>query len=151
MKRFMTLSSSVLLLLLFSAEGFSQQGQQPQQTPQTQQTQQTQEQPAPADDRFAIAAEGKEVSATIANLTGRASYYHVYDINGNAIEVFENPYLAQEFNIGPQMAVLLSDKAVTVLIGGMAGPKMKDVMDARGIRFVHRKGVVQNVVDELRE
>ena len=151
MKRFMTLSSSVLLLLLFSAGGFSQQGQQPKQTPQTQQTRQPQEQPAPADDRFAIAAEGKEVSATIANLTGRASYYHVYDINGNAIEVFENPYLAQEFNIGPQMAVLLSDKAVTVLIGGMAGPKMKDVMDARGIRFVRRKGAVQNVIDELRE
>lgn len=145
MKRFMTLSSSVLLLLLFSAAGFSQESQQPQQT------QQTQEQPAPGGDRFAIAAEGKEVSATITHLTGRAPYFHVYDINGNAIEVFENPYLHQQFNIGPQMAVLLSYKAVTVLVGGMAGPKMKDVLDAQGIRFVYRKGVVQNVVDELTE
>jgi len=49
------------------------------------------------------------------------------------------------------MAVLLSDKAVTALVGGMAGPKMKDVLDAQGIRFVRRKGIVQNVVDELRE
>jgi predicted Fe-Mo cluster-binding NifX family protein len=145
MKKFMALSSSVLLLLLFSAEGFSQE------SPQSQQTRQTQEQPVPADDRFAIAAEGKEVSATIAHLTGRAPYFHVYDIDGNAIEVFENPYLHQEFNIGPQMAVLLSDKAVTVLVGGMAGPKMKDVLDARGVRFVYRKGVVQDVVDELTE
>ena len=72
-------------------------------------------------------------------------------IKGNAIEVLENPYLQQEINIGPQMAVLLSDKAVTVLVGGMAGPKMKDVLDAQGIRFVRREGVVQNVVDELRE
>lgn len=151
MKRFMTLSSSVLLLLLFSTAGFSQESQQPQQTQQPQQPQQTQEQPAPGDDRFAIAAEGKEVSATITNLTGRAPYFHVYDIKGNAIEVLENPYLHQEINIGPQMAVLLSDKAVTVLVGGMAGPKMKDVLDARGIRFVLRKGVVQDVVDELRE
>ena len=145
MKKFMAFSSGVLLLLLFSAEGFSQE------SPQSQRKQQTQEQPAPEDDRFAIAAEGKEVSATIAHLTGRARYFHVYDINGNPIEVFENPYLHQQFNIGPQMAVLLSHKAVTVLVGGMAGPKMKDVLDARGVRFVYRKGVVQDVVDELTE
>ena len=145
MKRFMTLSGSVLLLLLFSAAGFSQESQQPQQT------QQTQEQSAPGDDRFAIAAEGEEVSAAITNLTGRAPYFHLYDIQGNAIEVLENPYLSHEFNIGPQMAVLLSDKAVTALVGGMAGPKMKDVLDAQGIRFGRRKGIVQNVVDELRE
>jgi predicted Fe-Mo cluster-binding NifX family protein len=100
---------------------------------------------------FAIAAEGQEPSAEITHLTGRAPFYHIYDENGNLIEVLPNAYLANEVNIGPDMAALLADRHVTVLVGGMAGPKMRDVMDARGIRFVFRKGIVQNVVDELRK
>ena len=74
----------------------------------------------------AIAAEGPELTAEITHLTGRAPFYQVYDINGNPIEVIENIYLAQEFNIGPQAAALLGDKQVTLLVGGMAGPKMAD-------------------------
>ena len=99
----------------------------------------------------AIAAEGPELTAEITHLNGRAPFYQVYDINGNPIEVIENIYLAQEFNIGPQAAALLGDKQVTLLVGGMAGPKMADVLDEQDIRFVFRKGVVGDVVKELKE
>ena len=102
------------------------------------------------EERFAIAAESKEISAEISHLTGRAPFYHVYDIKGNPIEIVENIYLDQEFNIGPQAAALLGQKKVTVLVGGMAGPKMMDVLDQNNIRFVYRKGVVEDVVKELK-
>ena len=51
---------------------------------------------------------------------------------------------------GPAAAATLADKGVTVLVGGMAGPKMQDVLDERGVRFVRRIGTVQDVVNELR-
>ena len=100
---------------------------------------------------FAIAAEGKEPSAEIAQVPGRAPFYHIYDETGNLVEVLPNAYLANEVNIGPDMAALMADRHVTVLVGGPVGPKMEDVMEERGIRFVFRKGVVQSVVDELRK
>ena len=103
------------------------------------------------EERCAIAAEGPGLKAKITHLTGRAPFYQVYDINGTPIEVIENIYLSQEFNIGPQAAALLGDKQVTLLVGGMAGPKMADVLDEKDIRFVYRKGVVEDVVKELKE
>ena len=102
------------------------------------------------DERFAVAAEGPELGAEITHLTGRAPFYQVYDVNGNPVEVVENIYLVQEFNIGPQAAALLGEKQVTVLVGGMAGPKMVDVLEEQNIRFVFRKGLVGDVVKELK-
>jgi predicted Fe-Mo cluster-binding NifX family protein len=101
-------------------------------------------------DKFAIAAEGDQTSAKLAKLTGVAPYYHIYAIDGEAIEVFANPHLELEFGTGPAAATSLADKGVTVLVGGFAGPKMADVLEARNVRFVERYGTVQDVVDELR-
>ncbi len=101
--------------------------------------------------KFAIAAEGQDASAAITHLSGRAPYFIIYDENGNLLEVAVNIYLRQEYGIGPQAAAMLAEKKVTVLVGGVAGPKMKKVLDANNIRFVYRKGIVQQVVDELRQ
>ena len=103
-----------------------------------------------ANERCAIAAEGPGLTDEITHLTGRAPFYQVYDFHGAPIEVIENVYLVEEFNIGPQAAALLGEKQVTLLVGGMAGPKMMDVLDEKNIRFVYRKGVVQDVVEELK-
>jgi predicted Fe-Mo cluster-binding NifX family protein len=104
-----------------------------------------------ANQRCAIAAEGPGLTDEITHLTGRAPYYQVYDLHGTPIEVIENVYLVQEFNIGPQAAALLSEKQVTLLVGGMAGPKMMDVLEEKEIRFVYRKGAVKDVVEELKK
>jgi predicted Fe-Mo cluster-binding NifX family protein len=37
-----------------------------------------------------------------------------------------------------------------VLVGGMAGPKMMDVLNEKQVRFVQRYGTVEDVVKELR-
>jgi len=102
-------------------------------------------------DLFAIAAEGQKVSATIAHLSGPAPFFHIYDINGTPVEVLANPHLNLEFGIGPAAAATLGDMGVTVLVGGMAGPKMMDVLNTKGVRFVPRGGKVRDVVKELQE
>lgn len=102
-------------------------------------------------DTFAISAEGTELTSPISKLSGISPYYHLYDINGKAVEVLANPHLDLEYGIGPAAAATLADKGVTVLVGGMAGPKMQDVLDARSVRFVRRSGTVEDVVKELSE
>jgi len=102
-------------------------------------------------DTFAIAAEGEKVSAKVAHLSGPAPFFHVYDINGTPIEVLANPHLDLEYGIGPAAAATLGDMGVTVLVGGMAGPKMMDVLNEKGVRFVPRGGKVRDVVRELQE
>lgn len=102
-------------------------------------------------DTFAISAEGTELTSPISKLSGISPYYHLYDINGKAVEVLANPHLDLEYGIGPAAATTLADKGVTVLVGGMAGPKMQDVLDARSVRFVRRSGTVEDVVKELSE
>jgi len=103
------------------------------------------------EDTFAIAAETKNISAKISHLSGPAPFFHIYAIDGKPIKILPNPHLDLEIGIGPAAAATLGDRGVTVLVGGMAGPKMRDVLDAKGVRFVPRSGKVKDVVQELKE
>jgi|OpeIllAssembly_1097287.scaffolds.fasta_scaffold57496_2 predicted Fe-Mo cluster-binding NifX family protein len=100
---------------------------------------------------FAIAAEGKDATAAIPYLAARATHYHVYAENGTVVEVLPNTFLGLETGIGPAAAQMLAEHGVTVLVAGMVGPKMKDVLVANKMRFVSRKGKVQDVVNELKK
>ena len=103
-------------------------------------------------DQFAIAADGDQAEAQIAKLAGIAPYFHLYDVEGNLLEVLPNPHLDMEYGIGPACAVTLADRGVTVLVARrIPGPKMEDVLNERGVRIVRRIGTVQDVVTELRE
>lgn len=101
-------------------------------------------------DIFAISADGPEVTAKISKLSGVSPYFHLYDVAGKPIEVMANPHLELEFGTGPAAAMTLANKGATVLVGGMAGPKMMDVLDEKKIRFVQRIGTVEDVARELR-
>jgi len=108
--------------------------------------------PAVAEGKFAIAADGDQSSAEIAKLAGIAPFFHLYDINGNLLEVLPNPHLNMEYGIGPACAATLADMGVTVLIARkIPGPKMDDVLKAREVRLARRLGTVQDVVNELKE
>lgn len=122
----------VLLLFLLSLTGFAQQ--------------------ANAEDKFAIAANGDQTNAEIAKLAGIAPFFHIYDVNGNILEMLPNPHLDMEYGTGPACASTLADMGVTVLVARrIPGPKMDDVLKAREIRIVRRLGTVQDVVNELKE
>ncbi len=108
--------------------------------------------PAASADKFAIAADGDQLSAPIARLAGIAPFFHLYDDNGNLLEVLPNPHLAMEYGVGPACADTLADMGVTVLVARkIPGPKMYNVLAVRKVRVVRRMGTVQDVVDELKE
>jgi len=101
---------------------------------------------------FAVASDGEHADAGISKLAGIAPFYHLYDENGRLVEVIANPFLDQEFGIGPAAANMLADKGAAVIIGRrIPGPKMMDVVQERQMRFVRRKGTVADVASELRE
>ena len=105
-----------------------------------------------ADEKFAIAADGDQTGSEIARLAGIAPFFHLYDVEGTLIEVLPNPHLEMEYGIGPACATTLADMGVTVLVARRTpGPKMEEVLIARGVRIVRRVGVVQDVADELKE
>ena len=109
-------------------------------------------QSAIAADKFAIAADGDQLSAKIAKLAGIAPFFHLCDINGNLLQVLPNPHLDMEYGTGPAAATTLADMGVTVLIARkVPGPKMDDVLKERGVRLVRRIGTVHDVVLELKE
>jgi len=105
-----------------------------------------------AEQKFAIAADGDQITSAIAKLAGVAPFFHIYDSQGNLLEVLPNPHLDLEFGVGPACAATLADKGVTVLVARkVPGPKMVDVLEARNVRVVRRPGTVQDVVEELKE
>jgi predicted Fe-Mo cluster-binding NifX family protein len=105
-----------------------------------------------AEEKFAIAADGAQPMALIVKLAGVAPYFHIYDVNGNQLEVLANPHLDLEYGIGPAAAATLADKGVTVLVAKrIPGPKMEAVLIERKVRMVRRHGTVEDVVNELKE
>ena len=109
-------------------------------------------QPAVAVGKFAIATDGDQPSAEIAKLAGIAPFFHLYDVNGNLLEVLPNPHLDMEYGIGPACAETLADMGVTVLVARkIPGPKMEARLEEREVRIVRRLGTVQDVATELKE
>lgn len=107
---------------------------------------------AAKEQKFAVAADGDQVTSAIAKLAGVAPFFHIYDSQGNLLEVLPNPHLELEFGVGPACAATLADKGVTVLVARqIPGPKMVDVLEAREVRVVRRVGDVGDVAKELKE
>lgn len=100
--------------------------------------------------KYAVAADGHEVSTSISHEVGRAPYFLILNERGDLIEVIQNPYLELKFGLGPIVADMLAEKEVTMLIGGFAGPNMHHKLKAQGIQFTHGKGGVKRVMSSLR-
>lgn len=100
-------------------------------------------------EKYAIAADGRDVSTSISHQVGRAPYFLILDDNGNLMEAIQNPYLELKFGLGPLVADMLAERKVTVLVGGFAGPNMHQKLKKHGIRFIHGKGGVKRVVNSL--
>jgi len=100
-------------------------------------------------EKYAIAADGRDVSTSISHQVGRAPYFLILDDKGDLIKAIQNPYLELKFGLGPLVADMLAEKKVTVLVGGFAGPNMHQKLKKHGIRFIHGKGGVKRVVNSL--
>jgi len=104
------------------------------------------------DPLFAIAAEASDTAAEISKIAGIAPYYHLYDEAGELVEVVANRFLELDTGTGKAAGEMLVEMGVSVLIARQVpGPKLKELLDGAEVRSVRRIGIVQDVVDELKE
>ncbi|MDY0269761.1 NifB/NifX family molybdenum-iron cluster-binding protein [Trichloromonas sp.] len=96
--------------------------------------------------RIAVAAEGDEPSAQVSAVAGRSPFFLLFDEKGAFISALANPYQNARGGAGPQAALFLAEKEVTVAVAGDFGPKMVDVMRSRGIRPLEFMGTAADAV-----
>jgi predicted Fe-Mo cluster-binding NifX family protein len=93
-----------------------------------------------------VAAEGITPSARVSDVAGRCPYFLLFDGKGTFLEAVANPYKDTQSGAGPQVAGFLAGKGVKVAVAGRFGPKIVDVMKARGMRPVEFNGIAADAV-----
>jgi len=96
--------------------------------------------------KIAVAVTGPEKDAAISQRAGRTPFFLFFNDKGNFLEAVENPSRDQSRNAGPNAALFLVDKGVTLVIAGDFGSKMKQVLEVHHIQYVKKTGVACNAV-----
>ena len=99
--------------------------------------------------KIAVAATSSETDAEVEMRGARASCYHLFDEQGELLEVLANPFLQVDRGAAPKAALLLSDKEVTLLAAGEFGPRFSSELEQRGIQHLQKSGLVSDVIREL--
>ena len=99
--------------------------------------------------KIAVATTGSEKDAAISQQAGRAPFFLFFDDRGNFLETVENPSRDQSRNAGPNAALFLADKGVTLVIAGNFGRKMKQALRDYQIEYIEKTGVSDNVVQTI--
>jgi len=94
--------------------------------------------------KIAIASLGKDINSEVSPQAGRAPYYLIFE-DGKLNEVWKNVFSIGGGGVGPAVAKIMSDKKVEKIIGGNFGEKMKMALDAKGIQFEEKQGIVEGV------
>lgn len=102
-------------------------------------------------DRIAVAALGDHPSTEISALAGRAPYYLLFETDSSGIEVVPNGFSREERGAGANAAHLLSTLGVDCLVAGAVGPKMRAVLDSKGIAFYNSEGHAGAAVADILE
>jgi len=100
---------------------------------------------------IAVAAVGRTENIQISQKAGRAPYYLIFNQRGKLMEVISNPFSGTARRAGPQVAALLAEKNITVMVAGEFGRKLKIALDEKGIYHHVATGVVKRTVQELLE
>lgn len=96
--------------------------------------------------KIAVASTGQEKDAAINEQAGRTPFFLIFDDKGNLLEALENPARDQFRRAGPNAALFLADKDVTLVIAGDFGDKMTRVLDEHHIQYVKKTGAADSVV-----
>ncbi|MCD6389908.1 MAG: hypothetical protein J7L69_10895, partial [Desulfobulbaceae bacterium] len=97
--------------------------------------------------KIAVASTGQKKDAAINEQAGRTPFFLIFDDTGNFLEALENPARNQSRRAGPSAALFLADKAVTLVIAGDFGDKMKQVLDEHHIQYVAKTGTASSAVN----
>jgi predicted Fe-Mo cluster-binding NifX family protein len=92
-----------------------------------------------------VAAEGKTPSARVSDVAARCPYFLLFDGKGAFVEAVANPHKDAEGG-GPLVVGFLAEKGVKVAVAGGFGPRIVDVMKAKGMRPVEFNGSAADAV-----
>jgi len=96
--------------------------------------------------KIAVAATGPEKDAAISRQAGRTLFFLFFDGKGNFLEAEENPSRDRSRNAGPNTALFLADRGVTLVIAGNIGNKMGQALRDDQIEYIEKTGVAYDVV-----
>jgi predicted Fe-Mo cluster-binding NifX family protein len=82
--------------------------------------------------KIAVSSSGKTLDGEVDVRFGRAPYFLIID--GDQVEVVENPNLSAGGGVGVQTSQMLADKGVDAVIAGNFGPKAFEVLAAADIK-----------------
>ncbi len=99
--------------------------------------------------KIAVAATGPEKDAAISQQAARTPFFLFFNDKGNFLEAVENPSRDQSRNAGPNAALFLADKGVTLVIAGNIGNKMKQALKEYQIEYTEKAGVAYDVVQTI--
>ncbi|PXF55459.1 MAG: hypothetical protein C4B58_14860 [Deltaproteobacteria bacterium] len=96
--------------------------------------------------KIAVATTGPEKDAAISQQAARAPFFLFFNDKGNFLEAVENPSRDRSRNAGPNAALFLADKGVTLVIAGNIGNKMGQALRDDQIEYIEKTGVGYDVV-----
>ncbi|MEA1991040.1 MAG: NifB/NifX family molybdenum-iron cluster-binding protein [Thermodesulfobacteriota bacterium] len=99
--------------------------------------------------KIAVAATGPEKDAAISQQAGRTPFFLFFNDKGNFLEALENPSRDKSRNAGPNAALFLADKGVTLVIAGNIGNKMGQALEEHHIQYVKKTGVAYSAVQTI--
>jgi len=98
---------------------------------------------------IAIAANAPELTSQIAMHGARAPFFLLFDKDGSLHTVLANPYVQVERGAEPQVANILDEHKVKLLVASGLGTKFTSALERKGIDYVRKFGRVSGAVSEL--
>ncbi len=100
---------------------------------------------------IAVASEGKTLKDSVSQVAARCPYFLFIDGTGKLLEAVDNPYEDTRGSAGVSAANFLAERNVTIVIAGMFGNKMKNVLETKEIAYLESQGIVEEVIKKVLE
>ncbi len=95
---------------------------------------------------IAVAALSLDESSEISVHAGHAPNFLLFDESGHLQRIIANPYANLHEEIGEEVADLLKEHEVRLMIAGDFGPHLAEVLDQRGIGHIKDVGLANIAV-----
>jgi len=100
---------------------------------------------------IAVASEGKTLKDSVSQVAARCPYFLFIDGTGKLLEAVDNPYEDTRGGAGVSAANFLAERNVTIVIAGMFGNKMKNVLETKEIAYFESQGTVEEAIRKVLE
>ncbi len=100
---------------------------------------------------IAVASDGKTLKDSVSQLAARCPYFLFIDGTGKLLEAVDNPYEDTIGGAGVSAANFLAERNVTIVIAGMFGNKMKNVLETKEIAYFEFQGTVEEAIRKVLE